>query len=127
MTNQSLPPPFIADPPFYNNFFDISIMPSVTTVNGELITKSEWQISNSWSNWLNSVTKVMGRVIVQDYLIIGGVRTTEVPTLQLPSMTQADRNSLDNARDGIAIYNETTGRINFREAGAWVTFAPIAA
>ena len=71
--------------------------------------------------------KSNGRVIVQDYLIVGGVRTTEVPTLQLPSMTTTERNQLDNARDGIAIYNTTTGRTNFREGGAWVTFTPIPA
>lgn len=125
MTNQALPPPFIADPPFYNSFFD---MENVTiSVNGNPINSNELKISNSWSNWLNSVTKVMGRVIVHDYLIIGGVRATEVPTLLLPNMTTTERNQLDNARDGIAIYNTTTGRVNFREGGTWVTFAPVPA
>lgn len=111
MSNQDLPPPFIAEPPIYNPFFD---------ADGKTI-------SNSWQNWLNSVTRVMGYCIVHDYLISGGVRFEEVPLLTATSMTTADRNLLDNARDGTIIYNTTTGRMNFREGGAWVTFVPIAA
>jgi hypothetical protein len=110
MSNQQLPPPFIADPPIYNDLFNR---------NGS--------ISNSWSNWFDSITRVTGRVIVHDYLIVGGVRTQEFPTLQAISMTTTERDSLDNARDGVIIYNTTTGRMNFREGGAWVTFVPIAA
>lgn len=111
MTNRSLPPPFIANPPIYDAFYES---------NGT-------EISNPWQNWLNSVTKVMGRIIVQDYLIVGGVRVTEVPTLQAISMTTTERNQLDNARDGVIIYNTDTAVFNFRQGGAWVTFAPIPA
>jgi len=111
--NQNLPPPFIAEPPIYDQFFKED---GVT-------------ISNPWVNWLNSVTRVMGYCIVQDYIKnpISGEIINEVPLLQATSMTQTDRNNLDNARDGTIIYNLTTGRMNFREGGAWVTFTPIPA
>lgn len=110
MSNQDLPPPFIAEPPIYNRLLTL-----------------DKEISNSWSNWFNSITKVMGYCIVHDYLIIGGVRAQEVPVLTAVSMTKAERDSLDNARDGSIIYNTTSGRMNFREGGAWVTFTAIAA
>src|ERR1700704_5767192 len=111
MTNQALPPPFIAEPPIYHPFFEN---------DGKTIT-------NQWKNWLNSITFVMGRMIVQDYFINGGVRTDEVPTSMMLGGTLAERNSLDNARDGVIWYNTTTGRTNFRDAGAWVTFVSIPA
>lgn len=112
MSNQSLPPPFIAEPPAYDLFFES---------DGKTI-------SNAWLNWLNSVTRVLGYVVVQDYLLSGlNERIQEVPLLQAISMTTVDRDSLDNARDGTIIYNTTTNRMNFRENGAWVTFTPIAA
>ena len=57
MSNQSLPPPFIAEPPFYNSFFDENY--PVAHFNGKPLDSYEFKISNSWSNWLNSVTKVM--------------------------------------------------------------------
>lgn len=111
MSNQNLEPPFISDPPIYDPFFE----------------KDDKTISNSWQNWLNSVTRVMGRVIVHDYLVVGGVRTQEIPVVMILGGTTAERNSLDSARDGMMWYNTTTARFNFREAGAWVTFVPIPA
>lgn len=111
MSNNTLPPPFIAEPPIYDAFFD-----------------ADGKISNPWSNWLNSITRVMGYCIVMDNIVdpITNSRN-EVPLLQMTSMTQADRNNLENARDGTQIYNLTTARTNFREGGAWVTFTPIPA
>lgn len=111
MSNGAVPTPYISDAPIYDPFFE---------EDGNTIT-------NSWKNWLNSISQGTGYLIVHDFLINGGVRATEVALLQVPSMTTAQRNSLDNARDGTIIYNTTTLRTNFRENGAWVTFTPIPA
>jgi hypothetical protein len=111
MSNQDLPPPFIAEPPIYNSFFE----------------ENRLTMSNSWQNWLNSITRVMGFIIVQDFLIVGGERVEEVPTLQAISMSTTDRNSLDNARNGVIIYNTDTNAFNFRQGGTWVTFTPVPA
>lgn len=111
MSNGIVPTPYISDPPIYDPFFE----PNTNT------------ITVSWKNWLNSISQSIGYVIIHDFLITGGVRSGEVALLQVPSMTTAQRNSLDNARDGTIIYNTTTLRTNFRENGAWVTFTPIPA
>lgn len=111
MSNQNLPPPFIAEPPIYDNFF---------TSDGKTI-------SDPWRNWLNSVTRVMGYVIVHDYIKVGGSVSEEIPVVMIPGGTTTERNNLDNARDGMMWYNTTTNRFNFREAGAWFTFTPVPA
>lgn len=112
MSNNTLPPPFISEPPIYDAFY---LQDGIT-------------ISNPWQNWLNSVTRVMGYCIVMDNIVdpITNSRN-EVPLLQMTSMSQSDRDNLENARDGTEIYNLTTGRTNFREQGAWWTFTRVAA
>lgn len=118
MSNRTLPPPFISEPPIYNDFQD-----------------EDGNITPAWINWINSITRVMGYTIVHDYLIdpLTNERTEETPLLQAISLFQTKtgnelgRNELENARDGTIIYNKTTNRFNFRENGAWVTFAPVAA
>lgn len=110
--NQSLSPPFIAEPPIYDKFF-----------NYDGIT-----ISNPWVNWLNSITRVTGYTIILDNIVdpITNNRS-EVALLQMTSLSTADRNNLQNALNGTVIYNLSTNRTNFREGGAWWTFAPVAA
>lgn len=124
MSNRTIPPPFISEPPIYNEFLD-----------------DEGVMTPAWVNWINSITRVMGYVIVHDYLIEPAaapedrVRAQETPLLQAVSLietqlapnTELGRDELENARDGTIIYNTTTGRFNFREGGLWKTFTPIAA
>lgn len=112
MSNQYLPTPYIAQPPIYIPFF----MPKTQTIDP------------AWVNWINSITNVMGRVIVHDWVKdLSGKRIQEVALLQAISMAQAERDNLDSARNGTVLYNTTTNRMNFRENNAWVTFTPIPA
>lgn len=105
-------PPYMAQPPIYDYLFND---------NGE--------ISNPWQNYINSITRVTGLVIVNDWIVnpITNNRTTSVATLVAPAFSQSDRNKLDNAWNGMIIYNTDTKRMNFRENDAWVTFTPIPA
>lgn len=122
MTNRALPPPFIEEPPIYDDFLS-----------------EDGSINDSWTNWMNAVTRIMGYNIIHDYLIEPGGTNAgqrfDTNQFQVPQMiatqgapnTELGRNELENARDGTIIYNKTTGRFNFREGGAWVTFTPVAA
>lgn len=120
MSNRTIPPPFISEPPIYNEFLD-----------------DEGVMTPAWVNWINSITRVMGYTLVHDYLIdpVTKERNEETPLLQAISLIAAQalpdkelgRDDLENARDGTILYNSTTNRFNFRENGLWKTFTPIAA
>lgn len=112
MSNRTLPPPFINEPPIYNDFLD-----------------DDGAITDSWTNWLNSITQVMGYTIVHDYIVrtVPQFQREEVPILQALGYSESDRDLLENARDGSVVYNTTTSRMNFREGGAWFTFAAVPA
>jgi hypothetical protein len=110
MSNRILPPPFLSEPPIYDDFLD-----------------EEGNITYAWVNWLNSITRVTGYNIVHDYAINASGERDDINLLQVTSLTTPQRNSLENARDGTAIYNSTTGRMNFREGGSWVTYTAIPA
>lgn len=112
MSNRILPPPFIAEPPIYNDLLD-----------------ENSKIKGEWVNWLNSITRVMGYVIVHDYIVnpADNVKEQETPLLQAVALTTTQRDRLENARDGTILYNLTTNRFNFRENGTWVTFTAIPA
>lgn len=82
------------------------------------------KIGDVWKRHIDSVTQTLGLVVRHDRF---DTSKQETPVLCLISMTQAERDDLQNAYNGMALYNLTTNRVNFRENGAWVTFAPIAA
>ena len=103
----------MAQPPIYNNFFDAD----------------NKTISGAWKNYINSITRITGLVIVNDWIIdaISGNRTNQVATWVAPRFTESERDRLENAWDGMVIYNTDTNKINFRENGIWVTFTAIPA
>ena len=111
MSNRVLPPPFISEPPIYDDLIN-----------------DDKKIHDSWINWFNSITRVMGYNIVHDYIIDPATDVRDdINLLQAPSLTTTQRDQLENARNGTIIYNLTTDRFNLREGGAWVTFTAIPA
>ena len=112
MINRTLAPPFISEPPIYDDFLD-----------------KDGKMTNAWVNWINSVTRIMGYAIVHDYIInpADDVKEEETPLLQAISLTTTNRNRLQNARNGTILYNETNNIMNFREGGSWVTFTAVQA
>lgn len=116
MTNQVLSPPFISEPPIYDKFLD---------ENGN--------ITNAWTNWLNSITRIMGYCITHAYLRDGTTNDLyqEIAILEATQINTATstvpRTQIDTPRNGMILYNNNTNRMNFYENGGWVTFAPVAA
>lgn len=101
----------------------------VAPIYEELVTKSkdenlDGRITDPWKNHMDAIAETLALVVVHDRF---NDTKQETPVTVVIAMSQARRDQLDNAVNGAIIYNTTTNRFNFREAGAWVTFAPIAA
>lgn len=95
----------------------------------ELVTKDkdpnlDGRITDAWKNHFDAIEENLSLVVVHDRF---NDTKQDTPVTRVIAMSQARRDQLDNAFDGTIIYNTTTNRFNFRESGAWVTFAPIAA
>jgi hypothetical protein len=117
MTSRTLSVPFLNEAPIYDDLLQ------ETNV-----------LSNSWQTWFNSITQTTGYIITHDRFTPVSPPTPipdddgdEVVLLSATQLTEAQRDRLENARNGIILYNTTTNRFNFRENGAWVTFTPVAA
>ena len=106
-------PPYMAQPPIYDAF----------------LKSDNKTMSSNWENYVNSITRITGLVIVNDWILqpVSKKRISSVATLVAPQFSEIDRNNLDNAWNGMLIYNITSKRINFRENDTWVTFTPIPA
>lgn len=103
MSNRVFFPPFMSEPPIYDPLFD-----------------DDGTMFNSWVNWFNSITRVTGYVIVHDYIVkTSPNERNDVPLLTAISYSEADRDLLQNARNGTIIYNTDTDKINIRENNAW--------
>jgi hypothetical protein len=107
--------PYLSEAPIYED--------ALTTTRKDTDVKNI-KVSDVWKRHIDSVTETIGLVVRHDRF---NSSKQETPVFCVISMTQAERNDLQNAYDGMVIYNTTTNRFNFREAGAWVTFAPIPA
>lgn len=112
MTNIIYTPAYISEPPIYDDFF---------TKDGK--------ITDSWTNWFNSITQSFGFAIVHDVIADNGppIKREAVAVVTVPSFSEANRDLLQNKRNGTVIYNTTTNRMNFIENGLWITFTPVAA
>lgn len=126
MSNRLEETPYLEYPPIHDKPFN-----------------DEGFLSDSWTNWVTSITRTTGYAITHDHLVEPGPnppntnagQRSDTFQLQCPKMietqlapnTELGRDELDNARDGTIIYNTTTGRFNFREGGAWVTFTAVPA
>lgn len=99
---------FMALPPIYDN-----------------VLTEENKFTDAWKNHFDAISQTLGLVVVHDRF--NNSEKQETPVTIVITMTEAQRDSLDNAINGSIIYNTTTNRFNFRENGAWVTFTPIPA
>lgn len=106
MTNRVDSAPFLPEAPIYDKVLDD---------NGYL--------TDSWRNWVNAITRVTGYAITHGRFATSRQETPLTEAISLPDT--ATRNDLLNPKDSTYMYNVNTGRFNFREGGAWVTFAPI--
>lgn len=81
-------------------------------------------MTDSWKNHINAIADSFGYVVINDRF---NDTKQETPVTTVVTMSEARRDQLDTAPNGVILYNTTTNRFNFRENGAWVTFAPIPA
>ncbi|HWI50080.1 MAG TPA: hypothetical protein VNU45_17865 [Rummeliibacillus sp.] len=115
-------PSYLANPPIYDKLLD---------ENGMLTT--------NWQNWFNSITQIMGFGITHDSIKDSSVGRKDASILACPAYSTADRDNLDNARQGTVIFNtDYSGtpsgpqfqfQITDTSAGSsptWVTFTPVA-
>ncbi len=118
MTNRTLNPGYLPESPIYDPIIEV-----------KSIASGKVELTDPWLNWFNSITRTMGNVITHDIVNVVGppVLKDDVYLVEVPRFTTIKRDQLQNSRDGTVIYNTTTSRINFREAGAWVTFTAIPA
>jgi hypothetical protein len=96
---------------------------SVPPIDAPLVKKDN-TIGDEWKNHMDAITQNLGFIVSHDRF---DSTKEETPVITVISLTTAQRNDLQNARNGTVIYNTTTNRFNFRENGAWVTFTPVAA
>jgi hypothetical protein len=82
------------------------------------------KLTDIWKNHFDAISQALGLVIVHDRF---NNTKQETPVTVVITMSEANRNQLDNAINGTIIYNETTNRFNFRESDAWWTFTRVAA
>lgn len=120
MTVRQSNPGFLPEAPIYDELLEADP------------TSGAVEITDPWRNWFNAVTRVMGNVITHDVLLdpfppATPLNQQNVFLLELPNYKEADRDKLQNARNGTAIYNLDTNRVNFRENNAWVTFTAVPA
>lgn len=118
MTNRTGNPGYLPEAPIY----DPIILEDAVKVG--II-----ELTDPWRNWFNSITRTMGNVITHDVRDDAGppILKDDVYLVEVPHFTTVQRDQLQNARDGVIVYNTTTSRFNFREGGTWVTFTPIPA
>jgi hypothetical protein len=90
----------------------------------EKIVDENGKLTDIWKNHFDAISQTLGLVVVHDRF---NNTKQETPVTVVIAMEQVDRDQLDNAIDGTILYNRTTNRFNFREAGTWVTFTPVAA
>ncbi len=108
MTNRVNSAPFLPEAPIYDKIVD-----------------SNGKLSTPWFNWFNSVTRVTGYVVTHARY---ATSREETPLIEVISFeTTALRDDILAVPNGTIGYNKETGRFNFREGGAWVTFTPVAA
>lgn len=101
----------------------------VAPIYEELTTKSsdanlDNRMTDAWKNHMDAISETISYVVVHDRF---NDTKQETPLTVMIAMTLARRNQLENAVNGAFMYNLDTNRVNFRENGAWVTFAPIPA
>lgn len=114
MTNRTVSPPFLPEAPIYDDMLN------------------DGKLTDPWMNWFNSITRVTGYAITHARFSNGAVLPgvtpgDETPVIEVTKLTENQRDELAAPRDATIIYNIDTDRFNFREAGAWVTFTPVAA
>lgn len=90
----------------------------------EKVVTEDNKFTDVWKNHFNSISQTLGLVIAHDRF---NTSKQETPVTVVIAMKEAQRNDLQNAVDGMIMYNIDTNRFNFRESGTWVTFTPIAA
>jgi hypothetical protein len=91
------------------------------------IQKDVVQLNDAWANWFDDVVFSTGQCITHDFVISPSGERDDFPMLMATQGTMAERNSLENARDGSVFFNTDTKEFNFRQNGQWVKFSPIPA
>lgn len=113
MTNRAIQSPYLPEAPVYDK-----------------LLKEDGELSDSWLNWINSVTRTTGYSVAHDRFfdhLASPIIDEATAVTRVIEITTANRNLLQNAANGTIIYNSDTNRHNFRENGAWVTFTAIPA
>lgn len=104
-------PSYLMDPPVYDNLLD----------------QVDVELNDAWSNWFDSVVEAIGQCITHDSRVDANMNRFDTAILTPTVGTTAERDQLENARNGSMWYNTDTEQFNFRQNGAWVTFTPIPA
>lgn len=91
---------------------------STPPIDDEVLTKDN-KLTDIWKNHFDSISENIGYVVGHDRL--NNAIKQETPVITVITMTEANRDLLQNARNGTIIYNTDTHKFNFRENGAWVT------
>lgn len=108
MTNRTDSAPFLSEAP----------------INDKLLNE-DGTLTDSWRNWFNAITRTLGYSVTHARFDTSKEETPITEMVTIP--TTAKRDDLQNPTNAKVIYNEETGRFNFREGGTWVTFTPVAA
>lgn len=116
--------PYLNDAPVYDALLDDLKGSS----SGYSHAHKTGNLNDAWQNWFNDIVSTTGFCITYDVIVdaLSGQKT-DIPILRATGGTTADRNALQNSRDGSVWYNTDTNQFNFRQGGAWVTFAPVPA
>ncbi len=75
--------------------------------NDPIINRGSIYLSDIWSLFLNTFIQTL-----TEYLTQNGI--------YMPPLTTAERDALQNVRNGLVIYNTTIDQFQGRRAGAWV-------
>jgi hypothetical protein len=106
-------PAYLNNPPVYDSLFE---------------DLGEMTLNDSWSNWFGNIVNATGVCITHDFIVdpTSGERR-DAAILRPTEGSTAERDMLENSRNGSMWYNTDTNQFNFRQNGMWVTFTPVPA
>ncbi len=103
-----------------NGIINSGYMP-VPPIHDDLVTDDN-KMEDIWKNHMDAISQTVALAVAQDRF---NDTKQDTPVTTVISMERTRINQLENATNGIILYDTTNNHFIFRQAGAWVTFTPI--